>query len=275
VGLDLRPGPFFKAAANRLDLRSRKGFPVTVAGAIAALAFLAFLAVAEDILKQAKLALDMSAVLTMNALASPVLTQVMRVVTRLGDFRMMVVEVTVAAILLAVWGHPRRAGSVVLLVSVGSVLVEALKPFFAQPRPTVLVELLAKPGSMSFPSGHAMAGLLLFGTLALMLSASRLPRWARIWGSIGTLLLGLTVGVSRVYLGVHYATDVLGAWLLGTTMLATWAAAVLVWGRTQPPIEERVVRPGGRLWWRWALVGAGGVLLVVALVLDTVHIAIP
>jgi undecaprenyl-diphosphatase len=275
VGLDLRPGPFFKAAANRLDLRSRKGFPVTVAGTIAALSFLAFLAVAEDIVEQAKLALDTSAILTMNSLVNPVLTRVMVVITHLGDFQMMVVEVTVAAILLAVWGHPRRAGSVVLLVSVGAVLVEALKSVFARPRPTVLVELLAKPGSMSFPSGHAMSGLLLFGTLALMLSASRLPKWVRFWGSLGTVLLGLTIGVSRIYLGVHYASDVLGAWLLGTTMLATWAAAVLVWGRTQPPLEERVVRPWGRLWWRWALAGAGGVLVVVALVLDTAHIAIP
>ena len=275
VGLDLRPGPFFKAAATRLDLRSRKGLPVTVAGAIAAVSFLAFLVVAEDIVGQAKLALDTSAITAVNALMNPVLTRVMWVVTHLGDFPMMVVEVSVAAVLLAVWGHPRRAGSVVLLVSVGSVLVETLKPVFARPRPTVLVELLAKPGSMSFPSGHAMAGLLLFGTLALMLSASRLPRWVRVWGSLGTLLLGLTIGVSRVYLGVHYASDVLGAWLLGTTMLATWAAAVLVWGRTQPPIEERVVHPWGRLWWRWALVGAGGVLLVVALVLDTAHMVIP
>lgn len=275
VGLDLRPGPFFKAAANRLDLRSRKGLPVTAAGAIAAVSFLAFLVVAEDIIGQAKLALDTSAITAVNALMNPVLTRVMWVVTHLGDFPMMVVEVSVAAVLLAVWGHPRRAGSVVLLVSVGSVLVEALKHVFARPRPTVLVELLAKPGSMSFPSGHAMAGLLLFGTLALMLSASRLPRWVRVWGSLGTLLLGLTIGVSRVYLGVHYASDVLGAWLLGTTMLATWAAAVLVWGRTQPPIEERVVHPWGRLWWRWALVGAGGVLLVVALVLDTAHMVIP
>jgi undecaprenyl-diphosphatase len=269
VGLDLRPGPFFKAAANRLDLRSRKGFPVTAAGAIAAVSFLLFLGLAEDVIEPVGLTLDTFAVTASAAMVNPICTRVLWLFTLMGDFRMVVVETLIAAVLLAIWGHPRRAGSVVILVSTGALLVDRLKPVFARVRPTALVELLARPGSASFPSGHAMAGLLLFGTLALMLSASRLPRTARVWGSIATLLVGLTIGVSRIYLGVHYATDVLGAWLLGTTMLATWAVAVLIWGRTQPPIEERVVHPWGRLWWRIALVGVGAAVFVIALVLET------
>jgi undecaprenyl-diphosphatase len=272
--LDLRPGPFFKAAANRLDLRSRKGFPVTVAGAIAALSFLAFLILAEDIIEPAALTLDKVAITTAAAMVNPSLTTIMRFITHMGDFPMVVVEVLIAAILLAVWGHPRRAGSVIILVSVGSLVVETLKPIFDRARPLALTELLPRPLSASFPSGHSMAGLLLFGTLALMLSVSRLPRPVRVWGSIGTLLVGVSIGLSRVYLQVHYMTDVIGAWLLGTTMLATWAVAVLVWGRTQPPIEERVVHPWGRLWWRWALVAAGACIFALAMAIETGRVPI-
>jgi len=274
VGLDLRPGPFFKAAANRLDLRSRKGLPVTVAGAIASLSFLAFLILAEDVVEPAALSLDKLAVTTAAAMVNPVCTTLMRFLTHMGDFPMVVVEVLIAAVLLAAWGHPRRAGSVVILVSVGSLVVETLKPIFDRARPIALTQLLPRPLSASFPSGHAMAGLLLFGTLALMLSASRLPKWARAWGSIGTLLVGVSIGLSRVYLQVHYMTDVIGAWLLGTTMLATWAVAVLIWGRTQPPIEERVVHPWGRRWWRWALVGVCAVVFALAMAIVTGRVPI-
>jgi membrane-associated phospholipid phosphatase len=268
-GFDLRPGPFLKAAANRLDFRSRKGFPVTVAWTIAGLSFLGFLSIVAEIIEPAVLGLDIVAAKAAVALAGPVLTRVMWVFTLMGDVRVMVVETLVAALLLAVWGHPRRAGSVAILVATGSALAEVLKSIIDRPRPQVLVELLHKPLSASFPSGHAMAGILLFGTLALMLAASRLPRPVRVWGSIGTALVGVTIGLSRVYLGVHFMSDVLGAWLLGVTMLATWAAAVLIWGRTQPPPEERVVRPWGRSWWRWALVAVGVAAVVIALLVET------
>jgi undecaprenyl-diphosphatase len=269
-GFDLKPGPFFKAAASRLDFRSRRGFPVTVAGIVAALSFLGFLSIAEDVLGAAPWALDTFAAHVATSWANPVCTAAMWVLTLMGDVRVMVVETIVAAVLLAVWGHPRRAGSVVVLVLTGVGVSETLKGFIQRPRPDAALALLANPGSSSFPSGHALAGVLLFGTLALMLAASpRVSRTLRIWGTVGTVFLATGIGLSRVYLGVHFLSDVLASWLLGTTMLAAWAAAVLVWGRTQPPPEERVVHPWGRLWWRWALTGAGVVAVLIAIVAET------
>jgi undecaprenyl-diphosphatase len=269
LGIDLRPGPFFRAAASRLDFTSRRGFPVTVAATIALLSFLGFLAVAEDVIEPATLALDRIATASVTALANPVCTAVMWVFTLMGDARVMVVETLAAAILLAVWGHPRRAGSVVVLVGTGVLLSETLKGLVDRPRPPEAMALLAQPVSASFPSGHALAGILLFGTLALMLAVSRAPRTLRVVGTAATVIVALAIGCSRVYLGVHYMSDVLGSWLLGMTMLATWAAAVLVWGRTQPPLEERVVHPLVGLWWRWALVIVGVASVVVALVAET------
>jgi undecaprenyl-diphosphatase len=272
-GIDLRPGPFFRVAASRLDLRSRRGFPVTVAVTVAVLSFLGFLSVALIVRGAAPLPLDVVAVRVASAAVDPVSTWFMWIVTLMGDVRVMVVETVVAAVLLAAWGHPRRAGSVVILVLVGSVLAESLKPLIGRMRPDLGLSLLAGSGayrmSYSFPSGHALAGMLLFGTLALMLAASPVPRALRWWGGLGIAAVGLTIGLSRVYLGVHYMSDVLGAWLLGLTMLSTWVAAVLVWGRTHPPIAERVAHPWGRVWWRWALAALGAVAVVAAIVVET------
>jgi anti-sigma-K factor RskA len=69
-------------------------------------------------------------------------------------------------------------------------------------------------------------------------------------------------------LGVHYFSDVLASWLLGTTLLAAWAAAVLVWGRSRPPLAERPVHPWGRLWWRWAIAAVGALAVVVAIIAE-------
>ena len=272
-GLDLKPGPFFSAAASRLDLRSRRGFPVTVAGAVAVVSFLGFLSIVGNVVGTALQPLDELAVHVVAAMVNPICTGVMWVLTLMGDARVMTVETIVAAVLLAIWGHPRRAASVVLLVLTGAWISESLKGFIARPRPDVAGSLLAGSASFSasssFPSGHALAGILLFGSLALMLGASRVKRPLRLWGGLGIALVGFSIGLSRVYLGVHFMGDVLASWLLGLTMLSTWGAAVLVWGRTRPPLTERVVRPLLGSWWRWAVAAAGVAAVVIALVAET------
>jgi undecaprenyl-diphosphatase len=266
-GIDLRPGPFLRVAARRLDVASRRGFPVTVAWLLSGLFFVGFVSIAEDIVRPLAVALDGAAAAFSAAVASPAVTSVMWVATLLGDTRVAVVTTLVAAILLAVWGHPRRAGSVVILMLVGSGLAQVVKLLVERPRPPASVALIALPVSASFPSGHAMAGIVLAGTLALMLVASRAPRGVRILGCVAVLAVGMLVGLSRVYLGVHYFSDVLASWCLGATLVGLWAAAVLTWGRALP--FEQPAREGRGTWWRWALTVAGPLLIVLALVTES------
>jgi undecaprenyl-diphosphatase len=272
-GLDLNPGPFFSAAASRLDLRSRRGFPVTVAGGVAVLSFLGFLSTLAAASGTGLRGLDDAVAGVVSAMLNPVCTTLMWFATLMGDFRVMTVETIVAAVLLAVWGHPRRAGSVVVLVLSGVWISESLKALVARPRPLPAISLLAESpsyaNSFSFPSGHALAGILLFGSLALMLGASRVPRPLRTWAALAIAAVGVTIGASRVYLGVHFMSDVLASWLLGLTMLSTWAAAVLVWGRSRPPLSELVVRPLVRSWWRWVLALAGAAAVIIAVIAET------
>ena len=107
-----------------------------------------------------------------------------------------------------------------LVVLAGSQLAVALlKDAFDRPRPAAgsAVEL---PASAAFPSGHAAAGVAVFGATAV-LAAERLPsRRARAWLWSTAVAVGLAVGLSRVALNVHFVTDVLAGWCLGLAWLA-------------------------------------------------------
>lgn len=266
--LDLRPGPFLRLAADRLDVSSRRGFPVTLAWLLSGLFFLGFLSIAEDAVEPLSLALDRMAAMLLGSVSGPALTRIMWVATLLGDTRVAIVATLAAAVVLAVWGHPRRAGSVVILMLVGSLVSSAMKFLIDRPRPPAAEALISLPASMSFPSGHAMAGIVLAGTLTLMLIASRAPRWVRIAGSVAIMAAGMVVGISRAYLGVHFFSDVLASWCLGAALVGLWAAAVLTWGRAVP--LDPTARPlPGSMWWRWTVTAAAPVAIVVALVLES------
>jgi undecaprenyl-diphosphatase len=102
----------------------------------------------------------------------------------------------------------------------GSVLNILLKHYFQRQRP-VLENPLVTLSSFGFPSGHTMGATLFYGLLALLIAHS--SRWAwshRIFAFCGAALLIALVGASRIYLGAHYLTDVLGAIALGLAWLA-------------------------------------------------------
>ena len=122
----------------------------------------------------------------------------------------------------------RRFGHAALLVGAvvgGTILSEALKQVFARERPPAdyrIVEVV----SQSFPSGHAMLSAVTYLTLGALL-ARILPRRAlRFYVLATAVALAFTVGLTRIYLGVHWATDVIGGWSLGTAWaMAFWLAA--------------------------------------------------
>lgn len=137
----------------------------------------------------------------------------------LGSVFVLVLLVTV--VVVALWMERQRAAAAwVAAALVGAAAISTLfKNLFARPRPEILTpELL--PASFSFPSGHAFLSAAVYLTLGALLTWIIPRRRTRAFVLATALLLTVVIGISRVYLGVHYPSDVLGGWTLGLC----WAA---------------------------------------------------
>jgi undecaprenyl-diphosphatase len=157
--------------------------------------------------------------------------EAMRDVTALGGFTVLTL-VTVVGVLLFLFHDRRRHAAVlagaVLLAQLASELTKAL---YGRPRPD-LVTHGSYVYSGSFPSGHSMLSAVTYLTLAMLIASLETRRATK--GVVFVLagLLVLAIGISRVYLGVHWPSDVLGGWALGSAYaLAAWAVLIWIGGR--------------------------------------------
>jgi undecaprenyl-diphosphatase len=141
----------------------------------------------------------------------PVLLGIARVVTALGEPTVLVG----ASALCALWqwyAGRGRLGLVLLVITLtGRGLAEAQKYWIARVRPDLEPHLVVVKTS-SFPSGHATSSMIFYLTLALVVTAH--SRW-RPAAAAGAILLSLLIGTSRVMLGVHWPSDVIGGWAFG------------------------------------------------------------
>jgi undecaprenyl-diphosphatase len=166
---------------------------------------------------------DVAILAWIRELRSEAMNVVMRAITTLGDFDMVLVLAGVAS--LVFWRRSWRAVFFTLTAVIGAgILNTAVKTLFARDRPPI-AEAVYEPGGFSYPSGHSMGALAL--ALAVALAVSRLwpPRVARVvWIVAG--VYAFAIGLSRIYLGVHFPSDVLGGFALSTAWVllldATW-----------------------------------------------------
>jgi undecaprenyl-diphosphatase len=138
----------------------------------------------------------------------------LRTITELGSTCAVIVLAGLAllvGILIGPWRHGLIAAVVVGLASLGNSIIKGV---IARARPDLLAPLVTESG-YSFPSGHAALGMVGWGILAVLISRTRLPRAVRAGIVAGIAVLVFLIGVSRVYLGVHYPTDVIAGWTLG------------------------------------------------------------
>ncbi len=145
-----------------------------------------------------------------------------RDVTALGGTAILGFLTISAAAFLLLRGNRRTALILIVAVVGGTLLSMVFKDFFARPRPT-LVPVQTEVLSYSFPSGHAMVSAVTYLTIGALLSRTQKRTAIKTYILILSVVLTLAVGFSRVYLGVHWPTDVLAGWLAG----AVWALVVV------------------------------------------------
>jgi undecaprenyl-diphosphatase len=163
-------------------------------------------------------------------------------ITALGTGLVVMMIVLISALFLIATQH-RFSAFLLLVASAGGIVLNAvLKSSFDRPRPQ-LFEWLTVPSSSSFPSGHAMSSAIVYFTVAYLIARLEKRRWMRTLTIISSLLLVLLISVSRLYLGVHYPSDVLAGMIIGLAWAGFCLAgleAVRVFGlRFRPRVLEQ------------------------------------
>ncbi|MFQ5846570.1 MAG: LssY C-terminal domain-containing protein [Candidatus Methylomirabilales bacterium] len=208
---------FFRFVADRLDKSKFSGLPLTVLSIAFVYALLLLAGVAEDVLTSDPIvAADMRVANLLVAFRSRELTTFFLWVTLLGKWQIVLSVATAACVLLWLWRQEIYIAPL-LVASIGSEAFTQLgKIVFQRPRPPLAAYT---EQSFSFPSGHATIAMAFYGFLAYLLI-----RNAKGWAvKVNTLFAGalaiILVGFSRLYLGVHYVSDVWGGYLVGAVWL--------------------------------------------------------
>jgi membrane-associated phospholipid phosphatase len=169
----------------------------------------------------------------------PAMTVLLDTATNIGGSIGLGAIVTVVAAIL--FARKERASAIFVVVTAGTgeILNLGLKMIFARARPD-LTSAISVARWYSFPSGHAMGSFIIFGALAYIVLRQPWPWGAKSAGLAIAMTMVVLVGLSRVYLGVHWASDIAGGWSAGTVWLASTIAAFEILLRLR---DEKVVPP--------------------------------
>lgn len=150
-----------------------------------------------------------------QGMSAPTLDALAWALTWIGRFwPMAVIGITIAVVF---WrGRDRLGAGLVLVATLLYPLNALLKALVDRDRPTAdVVTVLERAPGLGFPSGHAYGAMLLFGTVGGLLALPGRPRRSPRWLALAAILLAVAIGWSRVRLGAHWPSDVLGGWLWG------------------------------------------------------------
>lgn len=207
----------FKGIWQQFALRTPYFYILLCLG-ISAFLLAAFVEVTEDtILKHEMQFFDLKIINFIQSFVNPTLTSYIIFITNTGSAKF---YITFCSIIGLYWLFKRQWTKAFILaacLSGAGILNFLLKQLFERTRPDIF-RVIAETG-YSFPSGHAMGALCFYGLLAFIISLKLQKRWHKVLLFSTTILYILFIGISRIYLGVHYPSDILAGYLAGSTWL--------------------------------------------------------
>jgi undecaprenyl-diphosphatase len=213
---------------------------------VAAVLLFVFAVLADEVAEGDTRAFDERVLLALRAAGDPAdpigprwFEEMMRDFTAIGGTGVLVLMVLAVAGFLTLTGKGHAALAIIVAVSGGTLLSQTMKWAYARPRPE-LVPHGAEVYTASFPSGHAMMSAIVYLTLGAMLARTQSSQAVKAYIISVAIFLTVLVGTSRVYLGVHWPTDVLAGWALGALWaIASWLAMLWLQARGQVEDESR------------------------------------
>jgi undecaprenyl-diphosphatase len=230
-------------AAEDRDLRAvwlaSRSLPISLA--CSALFLILFAWLSEEVFEGELKRFDLAARMKVHEFFSPQMTQFMQAMTFLGSIAFLS---TLFLLITAFWVSRKmyRPAAWLAIAVGGSVLLDvSLKLSFHRARPLPFVGVV--PLTYSFPSGHALSSFCFYGVLAGLLCAriQNAVLRALIW--FAAALLVLAIGISRIYLGVHYPTDVIAGYIAA----ATWVSSLLLAVYSKRKFKHRIDSAGIRV----------------------------
>lgn len=209
---------------------------IGVGFAVFLVAVISFVYLVKEVFSGETLKFDQQALVMINQTASSFQDTLWVIVTQFGGF--VAVPIITAAIVLLLLKRKKIYSAILVVAGVGgaAIINTVLKLTFERVRPDLWEQLIVET-SYSFPSGHAMASCALAATLALV-------TWRTRWRSlviVGGIIYVLLVGYSRLYLGVHYPTDVFAGWAVSVAWVLFIGGIAYSYGRrkmSKPPSDR-------------------------------------
>jgi len=208
----------------------------------------AFVGVTEEVLEAETQSLDDRVLVALresgdsrNPVGPVWLEQTAAEITALGGTAPLTLFILAVAGFL--WLDGKRAMLVLVLISVGGgvLLSFGLKNLIGRPRPSVVPHLTVV-STASFPSGHAFLSAVVYLTLGILLAAALSRKRLKLYILLVAVMMTFFIGISRVYLGVHYPTDVLAGWTGGIVWaLSCWVVARLLQRRGTVESDEKAL----------------------------------
>ena len=200
----------------------------------------AFGAMADEVLEGETQTFDDAVLNWVDAHRDGTLDGIALEITALGNFATLAVLVLTVSVFLWLTRHRFSMALLMIAVAGGGLLNTLLKDVFDRPRPTV-IEWGTDVVTHSFPSGHSMAAAIAYGSVAYLCGRLGPSLKLRLTTWIGAAILVLAIGASRIYLGVHYPSDVVAGYIAGlawTAFVISGLTAVRYLARHNPEIAE-------------------------------------